>query len=213
MIRLRAAVAAVTATCATAVPFATITLPAHADPIDSHAELVQQLIEQQHALPLAADCAAHAAFVVPTSPYYDHVEFLANALDEQHASVEPWGQPFDNQKQRITVDTVVTVSGLGYRKGAAESAQPDLLTLRCGYVADKLLAFGYNEPEAPVVRRVTGARGTSRHAVRGRHGARTASASAKKSTRGKSSTSKSSARQPAKANVKAKTNKSTNKRQ
>lgn len=190
---------AVTLSFAAAAPFATFTLPAHADAIDSHDELVQQLIEQQHAVPMAADCAAHAAFVVPTSPYYDHVEFLSNALDEQHATVESWGQPFDDQKQRITVDTVVTISGLGYRKGAADGAQPDLLTMRCGYVADKLLAFGYNEPAAPVVRRVTGARANSRHAARGRHGAHsTSTGTGKKATTRKSTTSKAGTRQSGK---------------
>ncbi|MCY0387766.1 hypothetical protein OVY01_11080 [Robbsia sp. Bb-Pol-6] len=122
--------------------------PAFADQADSHDALVEQLVQQQHASPLVADCAAHAAYVVPTSPVYDHVAFLNTAFDAQHATVEPWNQPFDNHKQRITVDTLVSVSGLGYRKSTSDGRQPDLLTFRCGYVADKLLAFGYNEPES-----------------------------------------------------------------
>ncbi|MGI4982544.1 MAG: BspC domain-containing protein [Janthinobacterium lividum] len=122
--------------------------PTFADQADSHDALVEQLIQQQHASPLVADCAAHAAYVVPTSPVYDHVEFLNTAFDDQHATVEPWNQPFDTHKQRITVETLVSVSGLGYRKSNGERSQPDLLKLRCGYVADKLLAFGYNEPES-----------------------------------------------------------------
>ena len=149
-----------------------------ADSAAAHDTLVQQLIQQQHAAPLVADCAAHAAFVVPTSPIYDHVEFLPSAVDAQHASVEPWNQPFDDGKQRITVDTLVLVSGLGYRKGAGQSQDPDLLKFRCGYVADKLLAFSYNEPFVYVKPHYEGG-GSSRrsahghHAVAGnRHGAR-----------------------------------------
>lgn len=133
--------------------------------LDSHAALVQQLIDKQHAQPLVADCAAHAAFVVPTSPIYDHVEFLPTSLDAQHASAEPWNQPFADGKQHITVDTLVLVNGLGYRKKAGEDSQPDLLKFRCGYVADKLLAFAYNEPDLHMVPHNEG--GSSRHGRRG----------------------------------------------
>jgi len=133
--------------------------------LDSHTALVQQLIDKQHAQPLVADCAAHAAFVVPTSPVYDHVEFLPTSLDAQHASAEPWNQPFDDGKQHITVDTLVLVNGLGYRKNAGEDSQPDLLKFRCGYIADKLLAFAYNEPDLHMIPHNEG--GTPR---RGRHG-------------------------------------------
>lgn len=161
---------------------ATLSMPAFADdapgPADSaaaHDTLVQQLIQQQHAAPLVADCAAHAAFVVPTSPIYDHVEFLPSAVDAQHASVEPWNQPFDDGKQRITVDTLVLVSGLGYRKDADKSRDPDLLKFRCGYVADKLLAFSYNEPYVYVKPHYEGGGGSrhGRHATRGHHAAST----------------------------------------
>jgi len=141
-----------------------------ADSTATHDTLVQQLIQQQHAAPLVADCAAHAAFVVPTSPIYDHVEFLPSAVDSQHASVEPWGQPFDDGKQRITVDTLVLVSGLGYRKGADQSKDPDLLKFRCGYVADKLLAFSYNEPYVYVKpHNEGGGSRRGRHTTRGHH--------------------------------------------
>jgi hypothetical protein len=143
-----------------------------ADSAAAHDTLVQQLIQQQHAAPLVADCAAHAGFVVPTSPIYDHVEFLPSAVDAQHASVEPWNQPFDDGKQRITVDTLVLVSGLGYRKGADQSKDPDLLKFRCGYVADKLLAFSYNEPYVYVKPHDEGGGSRhGRHATRGHHAA------------------------------------------
>lgn len=144
---------------------------AHADAIVDHDAMVQQLIDQQHANPLVADCAAHAAFVVPTSRLYDHVEFLPAELDAQHASTEPWNQPFDDRKQRVNVETMVQVSGLGYRKDASEASQPDLLHFRCGYVQDKLLAFGYNEPPQstpPVTETVSRGRGGARHAAHGR---------------------------------------------
>jgi hypothetical protein len=144
---------------------------AHADPLVDHDAMVQQLIQQQHANPLVADCAAHAAFVVPTSRLYDHVEFLPAELDEQHATTEPWNQPFDDRKQRVNVETMVQVSGLGYRKDAGDAGQPDLLHFRCGYVQDKLLAFGYNEPPQatpPVTEHASRSRGGARHAVHGR---------------------------------------------
>jgi hypothetical protein len=163
-----------------------------ADQVDNnHDALVKQFIQQQHASPLAADCAAHAAFVVPTSPDYDHVAFLSTALDSQHANIEPWGKPFNNHKQRITVDNIVTVNGLGYRKNAGERTQPDLLELRCGYVADKLLAFSYKEAEvggppaaaAPAVRSSRAERGGGRQkAVKRQRGGKASSTSTRRGT-------------------------------
>jgi hypothetical protein len=58
---------------------------------------------------------------------------------------------------------MVSVSGLGYRQNASAGSQPDLLTFRCGYVADKLLAFGYNEPDVPASPHASSRRGNSRH--------------------------------------------------
>ncbi|MGF7188467.1 hypothetical protein JOE11_001494 [Robbsia andropogonis] len=178
---------------------------AHADPILDHDVMVQQLIEQQHANPLVADCAAHAAFVVPTSHLYDHVEFLPAELDDQHASIEAWNQPFDDRKQRVNVETLVRVSGLGYRKNAGEAGQPDLLHFRCGYVQDKLLAFGYNEPEQaspPAGAPVSRSRGTRNRASSSRHATRGKAAHAT-SRRGTTTKTRSSAKSTAKSGAKA----------
>ncbi|MGI4814849.1 MAG: BspC domain-containing protein [Janthinobacterium lividum] len=134
---------------------------AHADQIDDHNALVARFIGQDHAEPLVADCAAHAAYVVPTSPSYDRVEFADQALDPQHATVQPWSEPFGTGKQRISVDTVVTVDGQGFRKGA-DDGTPDALTFRCGYLDSKLLAFEYNEPRQAVTASGGGSRGHGR---------------------------------------------------
>lgn len=123
---------------------AAVCLPpcAAADQINRHDQLLEELSQRPGANILAADCAAHAAFVIPTSPAYARVEFLANALQDPEADVESWSGPFDQGKQRITVDTVVTVTGLGMRKDPA-ALQPDLLHIRCGYEQNKLLAFSF----------------------------------------------------------------------
>jgi hypothetical protein len=126
-----------------------LALPAHADQLEQHNDLVYQYVNAQHANPLAADCAAHAVFVVGTSTLYDHIDFPDSAFDAGHASVVPWDQPFDNGKQRIKVDTIVQVEGLGFRK--AEHDSPDALKFRCGYFENKMLAFSWNDPVPPAV--------------------------------------------------------------
>jgi len=126
--------------------FAVLATTSHADQLEEHDSLVQKYISEQHANPLVADCAAHAVFVVSTSNYYDHVDFADTALDDQHATVQPWNDAFDNGKQRIKVDTIVTVNGQGMRKGG--TGTPDALTFKCGFLEDKLLAFSYNDPVA-----------------------------------------------------------------
>ncbi len=119
-------------------------LTAHADQLEQHDNLVQKFVNEQHASPLVADCAAHASFVVSTSSYFDHAEFPANTLDDEHAKTQPWNDAFDSGKQRIKVDTIVTVTGEGIRKDP--QAAPESLTFKCGYVDNKMLAFSYNDP-------------------------------------------------------------------
>jgi hypothetical protein len=152
----------------------------HADQLEEHDSLVQKYVTDQHASPLVAECAAHAVFVVSTSNYYDHADFSDGSLDGQHATVQPWNEPFDNGKQRIKVDTVVTVTGQGVRK--AGQGSPDALTFKCGFLEDKLLAFSYNDPQAAASGTSHGKRhGKSSRGAHGRnsrstHGGKAASA-------------------------------------
>ena len=153
-------------------------LTAHADQLEQHDNLVQKYVNEQHASPLVADCAAHASFVVSTSSYFDHAEFPPNTLDDEHAKTQPWNDAFDTGKQRIKVDTIVTVTGEGFRKDP--QAAPESLTFKCGYVDNKMLAFSYNDPVAPAVihasakhhgKPVRGAHGSKgTHVQAGKHG-------------------------------------------
>jgi hypothetical protein len=121
-------------------------LPASADQLEQHNDLVSKYINEQHANPIAADCAAHAVFIIGTSPIYDHVDFADDALTDAHASIEAWDGAFDTGKQKIKVDTMVKIEGLGYRKGGGDKA--DALDFRCGYADNKMLAFDSNEPSS-----------------------------------------------------------------
>jgi hypothetical protein len=162
---------------------------AHADQLEQHDNLVQKFVNEQHASPLVADCAAHASFVVSTSSYFDHAEFPANTLDDEHAKTQPWNDAFDNGKQRIKVDTIVTVTGEGVRKDP--QAAPESLTFKCGYVDNKMLAFSYNDPVPPAV-----SHASAKHhgkPVRGAHGSKGthAQASSKHSTKARTQPAKS----------------------
>jgi hypothetical protein len=119
---------------------------ARADQLEQHNDLVSKYINEQHANPLAADCAAHAVFIIGTSPTYDHVEFPEDTLTDARASIEPWNGAFGTDKQRIKVDTMVRIEGQGFRKNGG--TDPDPLEFRCGYADNKLLAFDSNEPNS-----------------------------------------------------------------
>ena len=119
---------------------------AHADQLEQHNDLVSKYINDQHANPLAADCAAHAVFIIGTSPIYDHVEFPDDTLTDARASIDPWNGAFGTDKQRIKVDTMVKIQGQGFRKNGG--TDPDTLEFRCGYADNKLLAFDSNEPNS-----------------------------------------------------------------
>jgi len=156
--------------------------PAHADQLGEHDSLVEKYITEQHASPLVADCAAHAVFVVSTSSFYDHADFADDALDDQHATVQPWNDAFDNSKQRIKVDTIVTVDGLGFRKTG--HGEQDPLKFKCGFFDNKLLAFSYNDP-------VPAAVATSPHSKR--HGKGSKNTHGGKNAHGTKSTKSSTA--------------------
>jgi hypothetical protein len=119
---------------------------AHADQIEEHDDFVNSIVNEQNGNALAADCAAHASFIVTTSPVYDHVRFTPGALDDAHAVIEPWNGAFGQGKQKITVDTMVRVTGQAYRKDSESPPEP--VEFRCGYAENKMLAFDYNEPGA-----------------------------------------------------------------
>lgn len=117
---------------------------AHADQLDQHNDLVNNFVTQMHADPLVADCAAHGNFVASTSTALDHVEFPPTSFDSTHSSITPWGDSFDEGKQRVKVDTIVTVEGVGISKESNDS--PYDLKFRCGYVGQQMLAFSWNDP-------------------------------------------------------------------
>ena len=118
--------------------------PARADLIDQRNELIAKFVGDMHADPLVADCAAHASFVASTSNVIDHVDFAPEAFDSSHATITPWNQPFDEGKQRIKVDNIVTVEGQGIARDKDHA--PYGLKFRCGYVGQQMLAFAWNDP-------------------------------------------------------------------
>jgi hypothetical protein len=150
---------------------------ASADTLDERNELVNHFVSDLHANPLMADCAAHGSFVASTSTAFDHVEFPASSFDVSHASIAPWNDSFDEGKQRIKVDNVVTVQGIGVSKDGGTDPVP--LKFRCGYVGSQMLAFSWNDPVPPArARAEPHARGSKGH-----HG----SAKGKSGSKGKGS--------------------------
>jgi len=139
---------------------------AFADTLDERNELVNHFVTDFNANPLVADCAAHGSFVASTSTAFDHVEFPASSFDSAHGSIVPWNDAFDEHKQRIKVDNVVTVEGLGVTKDG--DSTPSTLQFRCGYVGSQMLAFGWNDPVPSARPR---AEPRSSHGAKGRHGA------------------------------------------
>jgi hypothetical protein len=179
---------------------------ARADQLDQHNDLVNQFVTQMHADPLVADCAAHGDFVASTSTVLDHVEFPPSSFDSAHASVTPWNDSFDEGKQRVKVDTIVTVDGIGISKEGGNS--PYDLKFRCGYVGQQMLAFSWNDPVPPARARSErsstshgGAQGKGKHSPKKATGKKTnSSKSSHKSSSGgtksagKSTTTKSTAK-------------------
>jgi hypothetical protein len=155
---------------------------AFADTLDERNELVNHFVTDFNANPLMADCAAHGSFVASTSTAFDHVEFPASSFDSAHGSIVPWNDAFDEHKQRIKVDNVVTVEGLGVTKDSDSS--PSTLKFRCGYVGSQMLAFGWNDPVPSARPRAEPGSG---HGVRGRHGAVKGKGKGKTSSKSKSS--------------------------
>jgi hypothetical protein len=159
-------------------PLAFITPAARADLIDQRNELITKFVDDMHADPLVADCAAHASFVASTSNLIDHVDFAPEAFDSGHATITPWNQPFDGGKQRIKVDNIVTVEGEGIARD--KEHEPYGLKFRCGYVGQQMLAFSWNDPVPPAKPRA------DRSAKRGKHGSKHVGKKATKSqARGK----------------------------
>ncbi|WP_244807399.1 MULTISPECIES: hypothetical protein [Caballeronia] len=156
---------------------------AFADSLDERNELIHHFVTDFKANPLVADCAAHGNFIASTSSAFDHVEFPPASFDASHSAIEPWNDSFDEKKQRIKVDNVVTVEGQGMPKDGGNDYTP--LKFRCGYVGSQMLAFGWNDPVPPLRAR---AEPRSTHATKGKHGAKTKASSGKSKSTSKSST-------------------------
>jgi hypothetical protein len=156
---------------------------AFADSLDERNELIHHFVTDFKANPLVADCAAHGNFIASTSSAFDHVEFPPASFDASHSAIEPWNDSFDEKKQRIKVDNVVTVEGQGMPKDGGSDPTP--LKFRCGYVGSQMLAFGWNDPVPPLRAR---AEPRSTHATKGKHGAKTKASSGKSKSTSKSST-------------------------
>ncbi|RFU43773.1 BspC domain-containing protein [Paraburkholderia sp. DHOC27] len=171
---------------------------AFADQLDQHNQLVDKFVNELHADPLVADCAAHGDFVASTSTAFDHVEFPPSSFDTAHSSVTPWNDSFDEGKQRVKVDNIVTVEGLGVRQNSSDD--PADLKFRCGYVGTQMLAFSWNDPVPPAKAHAAPAPGKHKGA-KGKHSGSTKSStkkssgkSSKKATSSKSSSAKSSSK-------------------
>ncbi|SAK85066.1 hypothetical protein AWB75_05641 [Caballeronia catudaia] len=174
---------------------------AFADSLDERNELIHHFVTDFKANPLIADCAAHGNFIASTSSAFDHVEFPPASFDASHSTIEPWNDSFDEKKQRIKVDNVVTVEGRGMPKSGERDPTP--LTFRCGYVGSQMLAFGWNDPVPPLRTR---AEPNSARSTKGKHGAKT------KALSGKTSTAKSTSKSSAKTSSASKSTKKTTKK-
>lgn len=179
--RARQLAARLTTSAALLLPLFAVT-PARADLIDQRNEMIAHFVNDMHADPLVADCAAHGSFVASTSTAIDHVDFPPAAFDAAHAAITPWNQPFDEGKQRVTVDNVVTVEGQGIPNNPAHEPYP--LKFRCGYVGTQMLAFSWNDPVPalkPHHERSTKKKGKGRHTGKSavKHSSKKGSSSAK----------------------------------
>lgn len=182
------------AACAASLTLA-FALPAKADQLDQHNDLVNTYINQMHADPLVADCAAHGNFVASTSTALDHVEFPPSSFDTAHATVTPWNDSFDEGKQRVKVDTIVTVDGIGIPHDS--NASPYDLKFRCGYVGNQMLAFSWNDPVPPARARAepggsphSNAHGHGKHSTKKSTGKTSKKGASNKSSRKPGSSSK-----------------------
>ncbi|WP_431822497.1 BspC domain-containing protein [Burkholderia sp. F1] len=124
-----------------------LSAPVFADLLDQRSELINKFVNEMHADPLVADCAAHGSFIASTSSAFDRVEFPPTAFDSGNATITPWNDAFDQGKQRVKVDNIVTVDGLGIRNDGGDSTA---LKFRCGYVGQQMLAFSWNDPVPPL---------------------------------------------------------------
>ncbi|MEX3930865.1 hypothetical protein AB4Y32_03430 [Paraburkholderia phymatum] len=176
-------------------------MPAFADQLGQHNDLVNKFVNEMHADPLVADCAAHGNFVASTSTAFDHVEFPPSSFDSAHAAITPWNDSFDEGKQKVKVDNIVTVEGLGIPQGGGDPSQ---LKFRCGYVGPQMLAFSWNDPVPPLHARDS-------HGTKGKHAA--GGKGSKKKSGGKSTkggaASKPASEKSSKSSGKAVTTKSS----
>ncbi len=150
--------------------------------------MINKYVNEMHADPLVADCAAHGNFIASTSNAFDHVEFPSSAFDPSSATITPWNDSFDQGKQRVKVDNIVTVEGLGISNNGGDPAH---LKFRCGYVGTQMLAFSWNDPVPParahVERPASSKKKLKAHAGKGKGKAKASGKSGKKTATAKKS--------------------------
>jgi hypothetical protein len=184
------------AACAAGAPLV-FASPAFADLVDQRNEMINKYIIEMHADPLVADCAAHGNFVASTSSAVGRVEFPPESFDNVHAAITPWNDSFDEGKQRVKVDNIVTIEGLGYPHN--ERQPPINLKFRCGYVGTQMLAFSWNDPVPPAKARAEPrAQAPVSKAVKGKHAGKS---TAKKRSTTKGSSKAAGSKASAKKNV------------
>ncbi|MDU0810666.1 MAG: hypothetical protein REV35_01610 [Burkholderia sp.] len=123
--------------------FLTFSTSVFGDLIGQRAKLVNKFVNDMHADPIVADCAAHGSFIASTSMKLVYVDFPPDSFKRGKFTITPWNDSFDQKKQRVKVDSIVTVNGLGITKN--DNSQM-ILKFRCGYVGTQILAFNWNEP-------------------------------------------------------------------
>lgn len=167
-----------------------LSAPVYADLLDQRTELVNKFVNDMHADQLVADCAAHGNFIGSTSTAFSRVEFPPSAFDNGNATITHWNDSFDQGKQRVKVDNVVTVEGLGIRSDGGEPAR---LKFRCGYVGQQMLAFSWNDPVPPLKPRVErSAPRTTKLAAKGKNKSKAKAKTSSRTTRKAATTTKSS---------------------
>lgn len=127
--------------------FLIFSAPVFANLIDQHIKLVNKFINDMNADPIVADCAAHGSFIASTSKAFSYVYFPSNSFKHGKFTVTPWNDSFDQEKQRVKVDSIITVNGFGVTKDNRHSTA---LKFRCGYVGMQILAFNWNDPVSPL---------------------------------------------------------------
>lgn len=106
----------------------------------------ERIMQTERASFEAADCAAHASWVVPRLTRFNALRIPAGALLPVQAPVLPWNQRFAANKQGVEVASVVTFAAEVHPR---TTSHPDVLLnqdwrpvrVRCGYDKGRMLAY------------------------------------------------------------------------